>query len=248
MTTYAPSGHGKDKSLESVNFVERMPPEHLSGIVHRYIFLKSEGVLHRDYRFHALPDACTYLVFDQSNPEVTGITSLSHTSEEFNLGKEFNFVNIRFFPGVWTVDKSRISRGQITDPYTDELPFIEYSRRIADKDPETQCLILSELVELLVRRRVLAINTVLHRVLSNLDRINSVKDMANCVGVSSRHLQRLVQQSIGFSPHDLLKVLRLQKALREGSTDQYADQSHYINSFRRATGYTPGKYTKEFDV
>lgn len=248
MTTYAPSGHGKDRTVESVNFVELMPPEHLSGIVHRYVFLKSDGVLERDYRFHALPDACTYLVFDQSNPEITGITSLSYTSEEFNLGKEFNFVNIRFFPGVWTINKSHISHGQITEPYTDDLPFIEFGRKIAGKDVESQCIVLSELVELLVRRRILVINTVLHRVLSNLDRINSVKDMASCVGVSSRHLQRLIQQSIGFSPHDLLKILRLQNALREGSADRYADQSHFINSFRKATGYTPGKYTKAFDV
>jgi len=28
----------------------------------------------------------------------------------------------------------------------------------------------------------------------------------------------------------------------------YADQSHFIHSFRKATGYTPGKYSRKFDV
>jgi AraC-like DNA-binding protein len=61
-------------------------------------------------------------------------------------------------------------------------------------------------------------------------------------------LQRLLRQITGFSPHDLLKVLRLQQSFRRHYLDLYADQSHFTTAFRRAIGYTPGHYRKAFGV
>jgi len=93
---YDPKGNGKDKSVNTVQFTEAEPPAHLRGIVHRYVELKTDGPLAQDYRFHALPDACAYIVFDQQTPYITGVAKLRATSEEFNLGRSFHFVNIRF--------------------------------------------------------------------------------------------------------------------------------------------------------
>jgi AraC-like DNA-binding protein len=89
---------------------------------------------------------------------------------------------------------------------------------------------------------------VTERILQNLDDMMSVADMAKAAGISARQLQRTLKRTTGFSPHDFLKVLRLQQSLNGEDTWSYADQSHFIHSFRRATGYTPGKYAKKFDV
>ncbi len=86
------------------------------------------------------------------------------------------------------------------------------------------------------------------RIFQHLDEIGSVADMAQVTEMSARQLQRVLKTTTGFSPHDFLKVLRLQQSLNGSDTWSYADQSHFIHSFRRATGYTPGKYTKKFDV
>jgi AraC-like DNA-binding protein len=72
--------------------------------------------------------------------------------------------------------------------------------------------------------------------------------MASFSSLSSRQLQRVLKKTTGFTPHDFLKVLRLQQTLNGNDTWSYADQSHFIHSFRKATGYTPGKYSKKFDV
>jgi AraC-like DNA-binding protein len=72
--------------------------------------------------------------------------------------------------------------------------------------------------------------------------------MADVSGVSARQLQRTLKRTTGFAPHDFLKVLRLQQALNGKDTWSYADQSHFIHSFRKATGYTPGKYSRKYDV
>ncbi|MGB0411027.1 MAG: AraC family transcriptional regulator, partial [Pikeienuella sp.] len=119
---YDPKGNGKDKAVQTVKFVETEPPSHLRGIVHRFLELNTEGSLAEDYRFHALPDACTYIVFDQLNKQVAGVSQLRAASEEFNLGKVFHFVNIRFLPGVWQDNREPISFGMVDTPYEGDLP------------------------------------------------------------------------------------------------------------------------------
>ena len=93
-----------------------------------------------------------------------------------------------------------------------------------------------------------AINPVTAAILSNLDVIHSVADMAEVVALSPRQLQRTLKATTGFSPHDLWKVLRLQRSFRQDHLLLFADQSHFTHSFRKLTGYTPGRFKKTFDV
>jgi AraC-like DNA-binding protein len=89
---------------------------------------------------------------------------------------------------------------------------------------------------------------VVSRILENLNEIRTVADMAEAAHLSSRQLQRNLKETTGFSPHDFLKILRVQQSFRHDYLAYYADQAHYIHSFRRITGYTPSRYTKKFDV
>lgn len=47
---YDPKGNGVDKAVPEVEFVEAEPPSHLRAIVHRFLELKTNGILQ---------DACT---------------------------------------------------------------------------------------------------------------------------------------------------------------------------------------------
>ena len=245
---YDPKGNGKDKAVQDVQFVEAEPPSHLRGIVHRYLDLKTDGHLAEDYRFHALPDACAYVVFDQHDRTVTGVSKLRAESEEFNLGRSFHFVNIRFLPGVWQSSVEPIAFGMVDQPYAGNLPLCEVNQDLAGKNFTDQQPILSALVEDLIARELVAPNPTTERIFQHLDDIVSVADMAEVCDVSARQLQRTLKRTTGFAPHDFLKVLRLQQSLNGNDTWSYADQSHFIHSFRKATGYTPGKYAKKFDV
>lgn len=245
---YDPKGNGKDKAVQSVQFVEVEPPSHLRGIVHRFLELKTDGSLPDDYRFHALPDACTYLVFDQLNVNIAGVAKLRAESEEFNLGKTFHFVNIRFLPGVWQGDLEQIAYGMVDSPYTGDLPLIDFNHELSKQNFVDQQVVLSRLVEKLIEEGLVAANPVTEKIFQNLDEIHTVSDMAAVSDISPRQLQRTLKRTTGFAPHDFLKVLRLQQALNGEDTWSYADQSHFIHSFRKATGYTPGKYSRKFDV
>ena len=245
---YDPKGNGKDRAVEAVSFVEAVPPSHLRGIVHRFLELKTIGKLPEDYRFHALPDACAYVVFDQLDRTVTGVSKLRAESEEFNLGKVFHFVNIRFLPGVWQDSLEPVFYGLLDQSYEGDLPLIDTNNDLSNRGFADQHPILTKLVESLIESEHVAPNPVTEKIFQNLDWIVSVADMAEVSEMSARQLQRTLKRTTGFSPHDFLKVLRLQQALNGNDTWSYADQSHFIHSFRKATGYTPGRYSKKFDV
>ncbi|APG47656.1 helix-turn-helix domain-containing protein [Phaeobacter porticola] len=245
---YDPKGNAKDKAVQPVEFVEAEPPAHLRGIVHRFLELKTTDLLDDDYRFHALPDACAYVVFDQLNRDITGVSKLRAESEEFNLGRQFHFVNIRFLPGVWQSNQAEPSYGMVNAPYLGELPLAVLNRGLAGLSFAEQQPLLVGLVEQLVDQRIVQVNPVTDRIFQHLDQINSVAEMADVCGLSARQLQRTLKRSTGFAPHDFLKVLRLQQSLNGSDTWSYADQSHFIHSFRKATGYTPGRYARKFDV
>ena len=86
------------------------------------------------------------------------------------------------------------------------------------------------------------------KILRNIQDIQDVRDMAEAAGLSPRQLQRTLKRTTNFTPHDLLKVLRLQQSFKRHYLDFYSDQAHYIHSFRKITGYTPEKFKKKFDV
>ena len=245
---YDPKGNGKEKAVDAVQFIEAEPPHHLQSIVHRFLELKTGGTLTEDYRFHALPDACSYVVFDQLDLAITGASKLRAESQEFNLGRSFHFVNIRFLPGVWQSTKEPLSDGMVTKAYNGELPLRTINRDLFERPFAEQQPLLIKLVEGLIERGTVAPNPITEKIFQNLDYLASVADMAEVSGISARQLQRTLKRTTGFTPHDFLKVLRLQQALNGNDTWSYADQSHFIHSFRKATGYTPGKYSKKFDV
>lgn len=245
---YNPKGNGKEKSVREVAFTEVEPPAHLQGIVHRFLELNTHGDLPEDYRFHALPDACTYVVFDQLNRDITGLARLRAQSEEFNLGKSFHFINIRFLPGVWQGAPEQLAQGMVNLPYGGDLPLLEINRKLAARKFGDSQDLLVGLVEHLIDQKLVAPNPVTERIFQHLDDILTVGDMAELSNLSPRQLQRTLKKTTGFAPHDLLKILRLQQSLNGNDTWSYADQSHFIHSFRKATGYTPGKYARKFDV
>ena len=196
---YDPKGNGKDRAVDAVRFTEVLPPEHQQDVVHRFLELKTDGDLDQDYRFHALPDACAYIVFDQSNAEITGVTKLRASSEELNLGTSFHFVNVRLLPGVW---QGPLGHGIIDGLYTGGLPLISVNQSLIGQDFATQQAALIALVDQLVADQVVVANPVTQKIFANMDDIHTVGDMAEVNQMSARQLQRVRKRTKGFAPHD----------------------------------------------
>jgi AraC-like DNA-binding protein len=80
-----------------------------------------------------------------------------------------------------------------------------------------------------------------------------VAEVAARFGLSPRALQRLFRHYVGLTPKQVLQRSRLHEAVERVSTGAqpraelavelgYADQAHFTNAFRAATGRPPGRY------
>jgi AraC-like DNA-binding protein len=245
---YSPIRDGIEKKVQSVRYTEAKPPNNLSGLVHCFWELKTDSALTDDFCLHALPDACVNILFNQADTKIAGVTQLRTTFEVLNLGRTFHYVGIQFFPGVWQGRREEIVDRFIGTPYLGNLPLIETSKELAKWDFLAKQSVLSELVQWLINEKLVVTNVVTEKILTNIDDVHTVADMASITGMSPRQLQRSLKRTTGFSPHDLLKVLRLQQSFRRHYLELYSDQSHFIHSFRKITGFTPARYAEKFDV
>ncbi len=105
---------------------------------------------------------------------------------------------------------------------------------------------------------------------SNFERINSsiklinrsngfadIDLLASEACFSRRQYERVFSQTVGISPKQFLKTVRLQNAIHKKSTGKdlniadityscgYYDQAHMINDFKKLTGMTPKKFFED---
>ena len=245
---YDPIQDGIDKNTRSITYNQLAPQGTHSALVHNYWELKTEAPLADDFLLHALPDACVNILFNLQDTRIAGLTALRTTYEALNLGKDFHYAGIQFYPGAWQGDLNETSDSFVGTPYLGDLPLVDTSRAIAKVDFVEMEPILSAFVSQLGESKFVAVNLVTQKILSNLDAIHNVADMAALTNMSTRQLQRYLKKSTGFTPHDFLKIIRLQHSFRQHFLNAYTDQSHFIHSFRKITGYTPAEYYKKYDV
>jgi AraC-like DNA-binding protein len=245
---YKPVKDGIEKNVNTVVYVEVYPPARLHELVHCFWELKTKSPLPQDFLYHVIPDACVNILFNQLDTKITAITALQMLPKTLNLGRVFHYVGVQLLPGVWRDSPDEVIRGFVGEPYQGKLPLIQTNSELANLEFSAKQIVLSKLIEDLINKNLIAPNIVTSRILKHLDEVRTVADMSAVVGLSSRQLQRTLKETTGFSPHDFLKILRLQQSFRQNYLDYYADQAHYIHSFRRITGYTPSNYAKKFDV
>lgn len=103
-------------------------------------------------------------------------------------------------------------------------------------------------------KRLLVEHTSLEMAFANaacaaLARSSRVDTAAECLGISRRHLTRVVSGHLGIGPNELLDLHRLDRSLRavQAGADSlvgFADQAHQICEWRRRLDTTPGRYSR----
>lgn len=83
----------------------------------------------------------------------------------------------------------------------------------------------------------------------------SLDGLAECMGVGTRHFQRIVKAGVGMSPKEHVRLSRFQHAvkamlldggydLERALGDGFYDQSHFIREFRGFSGESPGGFLR----
>lgn len=245
---YNPVKDGMEKTFTEVTYQEAKPPNDLSKYVHNFWELKTNLILQENFFLHVIPDACVNILLNLQDTKIAGVTALHTTFEVLNLGKSFHYAGIQFLPGVWQGDKNEIIDTYVGSPYRGKLPLVDTANKLKPLDFSNSQPIFAELVKWFIKDKLVESNIISEKILLNLDEIYTVEDMAHFADLSPRQLQRSLKKMIGFSPHDFLKVLRLQNSFKGQYLASFSDQSHFIHSFKKITGYTPGDYYTKFDV
>jgi AraC-like DNA-binding protein len=85
----------------------------------------------------------------------------------------------------------------------------------------------------------------------------TVFEAADSVGLSVRQLRRIVENEIGYSPHVLLHLVRIDSVAKEiehteiklkevAKAHQFADSSSMTRQFKRFVGITPGQFRRRW--
>lgn len=123
----------------------------------------------------------------------------------------------------------------------------------------TNCIAVAEAYFL--RKRISVPNRILFKSTNSLLSKTSVplkaSQLADDLGVSHQHLNRLMRQQFGFSAKQFLKVHRFWKCLVSINSHSplslaqialeagYYDQAHFNHEFKEMTGISPGLYIKQ---
>lgn len=214
----------------------------LRGCVYCVWELRTVNPLPQDFTYLVLPDGCIDVVFDISaSPEFNGALIMTPpvTAERLVLGRSFAYVGIRFMPGAFKIDVSQIVGAQRVVNGLQGVDFSQARLRLATAQivPSQLFAIAKQLMQADIAARSVLVHSILNRSFA------SVADMVAASGYSRRQLQRILLQSTGYTPHDLLKIVRFQRALQSGKAAglEYADQSHFIRECKAITGMTPGE-------
>ena len=128
-----------------------------------------------------------------------------------------------------------------------------------DRTEEAAAILLHTLQAASETRAIPRDTRLAHAALENLrnNRSASVADAARGMGISDRHLRRVVMQASGIGPKPMQRILRLTRLImmadrftnpdwsRLSLAEGYFDQSHLVHETRALTGLTPSELHTE---
>lgn len=209
--------------------------------------LHTDQPLDESFSYLVLPDGCIDIVFDTSrHPRHEGALVMTPgvVAETVELGRGFSYAGVRLLPGAWRANPLDIigRHAQMETVAGVDMRVVGQNLRAA---PQHRRALLYRLVQRLDEAGAIGANAFMRTVLAHGHELSNVDDIIEKTGYSRRQVQRIFKEQVGYSPHDFLKIVRFQRALR-GDRSAYADQPHFIREFRRITAMTPGIFYEMF--
>ena len=251
-------------NYESKGFVsyEEIAPYHLlQEYIYCYWRLRTLTKLDHDFTYRVVSDGCVDILLELNKPEDIYITGFSSNYLQYPLGREFDYVGVRFlptgFPVLFNIPASDLTNNffslgeilpdlskDITSSFSPNKQLYEYKEafdrhfmsRLSKNDlgGEPDPRVMKAMIEILKSG-------------GNKD-INSLD-----TGLSGRQLRRRFQFYFGDSPKTFSQVVRFQNILKAKPSLEslkqnrifydlgYYDQAHFIKEFKNFYGVTPSK-------
>ncbi|MCH8550861.1 MAG: helix-turn-helix domain-containing protein [Natronospirillum sp.] len=255
------------------NFEFLAPPADLQSFI-KFIWVFEGRASAEDPYFHRTPvDGCTQLIFAfrggfcrQADPSQcsqqlkSALIAQTTTSLTYRLSEDFGLFGVCLYPfsipyltgieGPDFIDRY-FAPGDLLGEPAKELAATMAS---VDRNEHRLALVQNLLSPLFARRSTREPQVIgLLRQLFSASDADELEALSHPSTISSRHLQRQVKRYTGYTPKQLVRILRLQLAMQSdpapalsdiATRGDYYDQSHLSNEFRSLSGTTPGDYFK----
>jgi len=247
------------------------PPDRLKPWVRYFWVLENDGVNDVNQVLSPLADGCPGIIFQHSSkghfhdplkeklPEIFLYGQTIRPSELYLRG-QFKTVGLCFYPSTLR-PLFQFDASELTDSCTDlSLLMCHLKEPLLNSQSTTdQIEIFSSHLQTLLRKKDSNVDRVIEYAVSRIAESNGsmpLKSLQKELQLSERGLQRKFDQHVGISPKLFSRVCRFQASLvqlRNNNFDNlsdiafdngYADQSHFIRTFKEFSGFSPLQFRK----
>ncbi len=230
---------------------EYLPGINLKDYISCYWYFKFEGS--DNQFFNILPDGCFDLLITVRNNRIediklTGIWD-QHVAAEYNY--DFEIFAIRFRPSsIGQIVKFSVREcfnGAISFDLKDFKLNRETIENILGSDPHLIFQYFNDIfANYFTKRSTSNRSKIIFDIIDYNSGSISVKQVAESLKLSTRQIQRIVNNSIGISPKRYSKIVRFRESIKTSDLTNYYDQSHFLKDFKEFSCETP-KRLKHFD-
>ncbi len=254
-----------------MTFKQISPPDYLKDYVEA--FWISEGT--RSATVGAIADGRPGIVFHKTDGDLylnhtkklSTIFLYGQTVKpiEMNAAGRFRMIGLHFFPHVMKL-LFGISAHELTDTCLDlnllpDTTGKHLSNRLIDAETaKEQIDIISNFLFELANKNNITMDATLYFAVQQLIRSKGnvpLKELHRQLNVTERSFERKFEQYVGISPRMFSRICRFQGSLHQIQNREYrklsdiafdngyADQSHFIRTFKEFTGLSPIAYKKQ---
>ena len=243
-----------------ISYQETWPDKEIENYVYCFWQLKTQKSLDQDYNYRVVSDGCIDIFFDHKQPTENFVMGFCRKYTEFTIGKEFDYIGIRFLPSAFTllfgVDAKTLSNQsqELKKILPDFSNWINSVIKSSDSF-KTITKILNEKIIGCLKNKTIHCD---HRFLGALSLIfkknghlDTEKDLNT--GLSPRQLRRIFNFYIGTTAKSFSNVVRFQYILNAKPSKQslkenkiyfdvgFFDQAHFIKNFKTFYGVIPSE-------
>lgn len=257
---YKPIQPSISENETEITYNEIKPNSEIENYIYCFWQLKTKQELQQDFVYRVVSDGCIDIFFECKNPEENFVMGFCRKYTEFSIGKEFNYIGIRFLPSAFPL-LFGINAKQLSNQSQDlRLILPDFSNWIfrnikSNEIFENISKIIEEKIIQLIQNQNFNIDNRFFNALQLIFEKNGFLDTEKELqtGISSRQLQRIFNFYIGTTAKTLSNVVRFQHILNAKPSKQslkenkfyfdvgFYDQAHFVKNFKTFYGVTPSE-------
>ncbi len=244
---------------KNISYQEKQPDKNVANFIYCFWQLKTRNPLKHPFVYRVVSDGCIDILFNHKQPSESFAVGFCRKYSEFEIGKEFDYIGIRFFPAAFPVlfgINAKLLVGQTLELKQILPDFSEWiqTNLIQDLSFEKIVPLFNNKLHDIIYSKVFNPDPRFFNSLNLILKRNGVLDTEKDldIGISSRQLRRIFNFYIGTTPKAFSNIVRFQYILNSSPSQNlknnklyfdvgFFDQAHFIKTFKTFYGITPSK-------